>query len=121
MKSCLLCRCLDSILHAEHKEILEEMRADYFKSDSAENKQNGDLVDGQSSDSANGSVINGVKSIEANEDEKNEGGNAMSQLDYVLELRKLLGSPAKNVERYHQLLYKSSFLLFYDFMNKFAI
>ncbi|KAM1513117.1 hypothetical protein ACFX1Z_024586 [Malus domestica] len=95
----LLSSCLDSILHAEHKGILEEMRADYFKSNSAENKQNGDLVDGQSSDSANGSVINGVESIEANEDEKNEGGNAMPQLDYVLELRKLLGSPAKNVER----------------------
>ncbi|XP_034207730.1 uncharacterized protein LOC117621396 isoform X2 [Prunus dulcis] len=119
----LLSSCLDSILHAEHKSILEAMRADYFDSNSMEHKQTVKEVDeqvvnnGQGSDSAR-SGINGVESTEADGNEKVEADKQMP-FDYVLGLKKLLGSSAKNVKRvavsarfqhsFMQLLYDAQF------------
>ncbi|XP_021805945.1 uncharacterized protein LOC110750010 isoform X3 [Prunus avium] len=119
----LLSSCLDSILHAEHKSILEAMRADYVDSNSMEHKQTVNEVDeqvvnnGQGSDSAR-SGINRVESMEANGDEKVEADKQMP-FDYVLGLKKLLGSSAKNVKRvavsarfqhsFMQLLYDAQF------------
>ncbi|XP_024183228.1 uncharacterized protein LOC112188360 [Rosa chinensis] len=107
----LLSSCLDSILHAEHKNILEEMRADYSEPNSMEYKQAIEelaMANGQGSDSAEG--INGVGS------EENE---AEIPFDYVEGLRKLLGSSAKDVKRvavatrfqrsFMQLLYDAQF------------
>ncbi|KAH0982163.1 hypothetical protein GBA52_009340 [Prunus armeniaca] len=120
----LLSSCLDSILHAEHKSILEAMRADYFDSNSMEHKQTVNEVDeqvvnnGQGSDSDR-SGINEVESMEANGDEKVEADKQMP-FNYVLVLKKLLGSSAKNVKRvavsarfqhsFMQLLYDAQFV-----------
>ncbi|BBG98674.1 Protein of unknown function D [Prunus dulcis] len=119
----LLSSCLDSILHAEHKSILEAMRADYFDSNSMEHKQTVKEVDeqvvnnGQGSDSAR-SGINGVESTEADGNEEVDADKQMP-FDYVLGLKKLLGSSAKNVKRvavsarfqhsFMQLLYDAQF------------
>jgi len=91
---------LDSILHAEHKGILEEMRTDYSFSHSMGKRKT--INDGSaSSDSASsdgkfvtngkeseyaGDDINGVGSVERYEEEDNE-------LD-------LLGSSDKNAKKY---------------------
>ncbi|XP_062008911.1 uncharacterized protein LOC133725605 isoform X1 [Rosa rugosa] len=103
----LLSSCLDSILHAEHKNILEEMRADYSEPNSMEYKQAIEEL-AMAPDSAEG--INGVGS------EENE---AEIPFDYVEGLRKLLGSSAKDVKRvavatrfqrsFMQLLYDAQF------------
>ncbi|XP_065859955.1 uncharacterized protein [Euphorbia lathyris] len=53
-------RRLDSILHAEHKSILEEMRRDYFVSYSADNEDGSDKGRGNSDGS---SQLNGDKSF----------------------------------------------------------
>ncbi|KAM5579844.1 hypothetical protein ABKV19_009550 [Rosa sericea] len=104
----LLSSGLDSILHAEHKTILEEMRADYSESNSMEYKQAIDEELAMANDSAKG--INGIGS------EENE---AEIPFDYVGGLRKLLGSSAKDVKRvavatrfqrsFMQLLYDAQF------------
>ncbi|KAH7515406.1 hypothetical protein FEM48_Zijuj10G0023100 [Ziziphus jujuba var. spinosa] len=94
----LLSSCLDSILHAEHKRILEEMRADYFLSHRTENGQrkhegspnpNGKVV-GKGEDSE--SAINGIGSLE---DEDTELSN-LKPFSYVFDLRNLLVSSPKN-------------------------
>ncbi|XP_015894229.3 uncharacterized protein LOC107428240 isoform X2 [Ziziphus jujuba] len=94
----LLSSCLDSILHAEHKRILEEMRADYFVSHRTENGQrkhegspnpNGKVV-GKGEDSE--SAINGIGSLE---DEDTELSN-LKPFSYVFDLRNLLVSSPKN-------------------------
>ncbi|XP_065859958.1 uncharacterized protein [Euphorbia lathyris] len=56
----LLSSRLDSILHAEHKSILEEMRRDYFVSYSADNEDGSDKGRGNSDGS---SQLNGDKSF----------------------------------------------------------
>ncbi|KAL6144318.1 hypothetical protein ACLB2K_055012 [Fragaria x ananassa] len=110
----LLSKCLDSILHAEHKSILEEMRADYLDSNSVEYKQAME----EFSEEAMAKGINGVGSVDGNESDDNEAENSM-RFDYVEGLRKLLGSSVKDVKRvavatrfqrsFMQLLYDAQF------------
>lgn len=93
--------CLDSILHAEHKRILEEMRADYFVSQQTENGQrkhegspnpNGKVVGkGEGSES----IINGIGSLEG---EETETTNTMP-FGYVFDLRNLFASSPKDEKR----------------------
>lgn len=98
------------------------MRADYFDSNSMEHKQTVNEVDeqvvnnGQGSDSDR-SGINGVESMEANGDEKVEADKQMP-FDYVLGLKKLLGSSTKNVKRYHKFFLKLIF--FFIFTTQFV-
>lgn len=97
---------MDSILHAEHKSVLEDMRADYSIAHPTENRQtkheespnpNGRVM-------ANGedyeSAINGIGSLEEDgfRDEETEPSNPMP-LSYVFDWRNLLASSPKNVKR----------------------
>ena len=102
---------MDSILHAEHKIILEEMRSDYFHQQAAVNGE------GLASDSEEEDLdlvgINGIeKSIYEDEDEeKEEEGFVVKRgiefdnpipFNYVLDLRNFLPSSSpKNVKRYY--------------------
>ncbi|KAL5539410.1 hypothetical protein UlMin_045105 [Ulmus minor] len=87
----LLTACLDSILHAEHKSILEDMRSDYFR--------NGKFDD----DDAMG-LDSGINGIGRSIDEKEEFGYEAEEIEsknpipfnYVLDLRNFLPSPPRN-------------------------
>ncbi|XP_022757663.1 uncharacterized protein LOC111304903 [Durio zibethinus] len=85
----LLSSCLDSILHAEHKSILEQMRTDYYYSHSTEGKRK------KTSVSEAEVVANGERS-------KLIGDNIESEtlFNYSLDLGNFLNSSAKNVRRY---------------------
>ncbi|XP_062110880.1 uncharacterized protein LOC133822522 [Humulus lupulus] len=89
----LLSSCLDSIIHAEHKSTLEEMRADYFQQTGIE----------EGSAASNGQVFD--DEIGRNMEEDGYGSEEMEfenpiSLNYVLDLRKFLPSPSpKNVKR----------------------
>ncbi|KAJ4727971.1 DUF3754 family protein [Melia azedarach] len=115
----LISSCLDSILHAEHKSILEEMRTDYFFTDSVNDEGSSssdtELVvhDRKESNSAEvvtnvknsfsaGDTVNGNGSINQYDEaggEKTEH-NKPSPFSYGLDLWNLLGSSSKNVKRY---------------------
>ncbi|XP_059457263.1 uncharacterized protein LOC132187106 [Corylus avellana] len=97
----LLSSCLDSILHAEHKGILEEMRTDYsFASSMGKGETiNEDFVtNGKEAEYARDG-INGVGSAERYEEEDSELDKPMSFI-HGLDLRNLLGSSDKNVKEY---------------------
>ncbi|KAG2720783.1 hypothetical protein I3760_02G050800 [Carya illinoinensis] len=104
----LLSSCLDSIVHAEHKIILEEMRTDYFFAHSTGKEETfnegSDSSDRQSVtneeelDNA-GDGINGVGSLEGYENEDIELDTPISFI-HGLDLRNLLGSLDKNVKKY---------------------
>ncbi|KAJ0110396.1 hypothetical protein Patl1_00738 [Pistacia atlantica] len=115
----LIASCLDSILHAEHKSILEEMRNDYFFTDSAgdegsissdtklenngkENKSV-DVVNTENSD-PDSDIINRNGRINKYVDDEGEEAepNELSPFNYGLDLWNLIGSPAKNVEKYNE-------------------
>ncbi|XP_024024060.1 uncharacterized protein LOC21387328 [Morus notabilis] len=110
----LLSSCLDSILHAEHKSILEEMRSDYFQQ--AVNDE-GSVFD--SAEDLDSSGINGVERSVDEEERETEFENPIS-FNYVLDLRNLLPSSSpKNVKKvavatrfqraFMQLLYDAQF------------
>ncbi|XVF33042.1 hypothetical protein REPUB_Repub17cG0134200 [Reevesia pubescens] len=85
----LLSSCLDSILHAEHKNILEQMRTDYHYSHSTERKRKKTSVL-ESEVVANGERYNFTgESIEPD-----------TWFNYGLDLRNFLNSSAKNVRIY---------------------
>ncbi|KAE7997525.1 hypothetical protein FH972_002153 [Carpinus fangiana] len=97
----LLSSCLDSILHAEHKGILEEMRTDYLCARSmgkGETINEEFVTNGKESEYARND-INGVGSLERYEEEDNELDKPMSFIN-GLDLRNLLGSSDKNVKKY---------------------
>ncbi|XP_050380735.1 uncharacterized protein LOC126797979 isoform X2 [Argentina anserina] len=110
----LLSSCLDSILHAEHKSILEEMRADYSDSNSVEYKQAVEEV----SEEAMAEGTNGNGRVDGYGSGDNEAENSIP-FDYVEGLRKLLRSSVKDVKRvsvatrfqrsFMQLLYNAQF------------
>lgn len=99
---------MDSIVHAEHKIILEEMRTDYFFAHSTGKEETfnegSDSSDRQSVtneeelDNA-GDGINGVGSLEGYENEDIELDTPISFI-HGLDLRNLLGSLDKNVKKY---------------------
>ncbi|KAJ7952075.1 DUF3754 family protein [Quillaja saponaria] len=104
----LLSKCLDSILHAEHKNILEEMRSDYNLTQSVGNEESVAessatserevVANGKESDSVSNS-INGIESMEGGEKEEFELENSLL-FKYGLDLRSLLRSPEKNLKSY---------------------
>lgn len=58
----MLCRCLDAILHAEHKRMLEEMRTSYMltqRHQVEEDDDDDDDKDGTDNSSASDDVVNG--------------------------------------------------------------
>ncbi|XWS76771.1 hypothetical protein CRYUN_Cryun01aG0206300 [Craigia yunnanensis] len=85
----LLSSCLDSILHAEHKRILEQMRTDYYFSRSTERKRK------KTSDSESEVVANGERSKLTGDSIEPE-----TWFNYGLDLRNFLNSSAKNVRKY---------------------
>ncbi|XWS31934.1 hypothetical protein CRYUN_Cryun23aG0118300 [Craigia yunnanensis] len=85
----LLSSCLDSILHAEHKRVLEQMRTDYYYSHSTERKRK------KTSDSDSEAVANGERSKLTGDSIEPE-----AWFNYGLDLRNFLNSSAKNVRRY---------------------
>uniref|UniRef100_A0AB38Z7F5 DUF3754 n=1 Tax=Paeonia suffruticosa TaxID=45171 RepID=A0AB38Z7F5_PAESU len=90
-----LSSCLDSILHAEHKSILEEMRIDYSLTHSVEKE--GTIGE----DSERNVVAEGKESDSANygEEETETGGNSMP-INYGLDFRNLLlGFSTKYVKK----------------------
>lgn len=98
---------MDSILHAEHKSVLEEMRSDYFHQQAAVNGESWASDSEEEDFDLDG--INGVeKSI--NEDGDGEEGFGAKRgiefenpipFNYVLDLRNFLPSSSpKNVKRY---------------------
>ncbi|KAL9430464.1 hypothetical protein AB3S75_025787 [Citrus x aurantiifolia] len=117
----LISSCLDSILHAEHKSILEEMRTDYFYTDSLNdeglsssetelvmddneskldqvvaNVENSDSPD-SASDTINGNGgMNRFGEVEGQESELDK----LLPFSYGLDLWNLLGSSVKNVKSY---------------------
>ncbi|EOX95510.1 Uncharacterized protein TCM_004990 isoform 3, partial [Theobroma cacao] len=85
----LLSSCLDSILHAEHRSILEQMRTDYYFSHSTERERKKTAVS-ESEVVANGETSNLTEdSIEPD-----------TRFNYGLDLTNFLSSSAKNVRRY---------------------
>ncbi|XVF72891.1 hypothetical protein PTKIN_Ptkin12aG0157100 [Pterospermum kingtungense] len=84
----LLSLCLDSILHAEHKRILEQMRTDYYFSHSTERKKK------KASDSESEVVANGERS-----DLTGDSIDPETWFNYGLDLRNFLNSSAKNVRK----------------------
>ncbi|KAL5795879.1 hypothetical protein ACOSQ2_000699 [Xanthoceras sorbifolium] len=91
---------LDSLLHAEHKSILEEMRTDYFFSDSTDDEasasSDSEVVDKLGNSDAVSDTINGIG--ENDEGEETEA-DMLSPINsgLGLDLWNLLGSSAKNV------------------------
>ncbi|PPD72447.1 hypothetical protein GOBAR_DD30646 [Gossypium barbadense] len=86
----LLSSCLDSILHAEHKSILEQMRTDYYYSYSVEGNRKTEHV------SESEVVANGERSKFTDEDNIEPD----TWFNYGLDLRNFLNSSAKNVGRF---------------------
>ncbi|KAH1073832.1 hypothetical protein J1N35_026160 [Gossypium stocksii] len=86
----LLSSCLDSILHAEHKSILEQMRTDYYYSYSVEGNRKTEHV------SESEVVANGERSKFTDEDNIEPD----TWFNYGLDLRNFLNSSAKNVRRF---------------------
>ncbi|KAL7002265.1 hypothetical protein U1Q18_003419 [Sarracenia purpurea var. burkii] len=114
----LLSSCLESILHAEHRRILEEMRFDYTLTHSVEKKG---TFHNRSADSEIENRV-GMGSREEYREDKVEPDMPMSS-NFSLDLRNLLGSSPKNVKqnslkesRWHHLLVSSYFSLISRFM-----
>ncbi|KAA8520804.1 hypothetical protein F0562_014924 [Nyssa sinensis] len=103
----LLSSGLDSIIHAEHKSILEEMRVDYNLTHSMQNKGNSHKVsdssdikavpNGKESDLGIDNAI-GIGSMDKYGEGKIEPNKPMPS-NYGLDLRCLFGSSSKNVNR----------------------
>ncbi|KAK9757686.1 hypothetical protein RND81_01G179200 [Saponaria officinalis] len=101
----LIASCLDSILHAEHKSILEEMRADYFSSHSVRNVE--DLpVPGLEKEGQAGSVKNvefvddrGNGSVSIGEDGRSESED--NQLSFLngFDFMQLFGSTSAYAQK----------------------
>ncbi|XP_054780893.1 uncharacterized protein LOC129288382 [Prosopis cineraria] len=105
----LLASCLDSILHAEHKRILEEMRSDYQATNSVETEDfsppysaDSEMVhmeNGYESDGiSNGSIL-GVGDSEAYQDMVDEAEWQMPFFCNGLDLRSILRSLEKNSKK----------------------
>ena len=93
---CLLlynCRCLDSMLHAEHKSILEEMRSDYHLIHSADFEAQV-VANGKESDL----VSNGLLGIEGYQD-MDVNVQRPFLFNRALDLRSLLLSLDKNTKK----------------------
>ncbi|CAK7348585.1 unnamed protein product [Dovyalis caffra] len=102
----LLSSCLDSILHAEHKSILEEMRADYSLTQSIDDERisNGRSGSSDERDAAHGKIsdsvsnnINGNGSVNKFEEETEV--DRTLRFDYGVELRNFLSSSVRNDKR----------------------
>lgn len=103
----LICRCLDSILHAEHKNVLEEMRLDYNLTQSGEKKRTS--VNG----SARSERDNEPKGNEFESSIENKGGTGsmeeyredmiepdmLAASTFSLNLRYLLGYLPRSIKR----------------------
>jgi hypothetical protein len=90
---------LDSLLHAEHKNILEEMRTDYSFTDSTEDEESvssdTEFVDKLGNPDVVSDTINGIDEGEEVEPD------TLLPFNYGLDnLWNLLGSSAKNVQNY---------------------
>jgi len=80
----IMYRCLDSILHAEHKTILEEMRSDYHLTDAVQTQKDDDPIVPETQ-----VVTNGNNSIYANDDILQTGnGNGKIYQDIQLQPQK---------------------------------
>uniref|UniRef100_A0A2P2LBU2 Uncharacterized protein LOC105126210 isoform X2 n=1 Tax=Rhizophora mucronata TaxID=61149 RepID=A0A2P2LBU2_RHIMU len=97
----LLSSCLDSILHAEHKGILEEMRTDYFLTHSMNNlgEKNDNSASSDGKDVAHGknldSVCDRINEVGSNGSLAEETAFDVSlNFSNVLDLRSLLSSSA---------------------------
>ncbi|KAK4587661.1 hypothetical protein RGQ29_018891 [Quercus rubra] len=104
----LLSSCLDTILHAEHKSILEEMRTDYSYSRSIEKEEtindgsatsNTEVVADEEETESTGDGINGIGSMEGYKEEEIKIDKAISFIN-SLDLRNFLGSSDKSVKKY---------------------
>ncbi|KAK8980916.1 hypothetical protein V6N11_059609, partial [Hibiscus sabdariffa] len=84
----LLASCLDSILNAEHKSILEQMRSDYYYLHSIERNRKEASV-------SNSEVVANGESSKFTRD----GFESDMFFNYGLDLRNFLNSSAKNVRR----------------------
>ncbi|XP_021897198.1 uncharacterized protein LOC110814140 isoform X3 [Carica papaya] len=107
----LFSSCLDSILHAEHKRILEQMRSDYFSTQNMDDDER--AGGGQSAGSETGAayqhvLANGEKCVSENgsPDGCRKEYNGLHELPlpftYGLDLRNLLGSSDKNAKSHSQ-------------------
>ncbi|PSS26234.1 MAP protein [Actinidia chinensis var. chinensis] len=103
----VLSSCLDSILHAEHKSILEEMRFDYNLTQSTDKKKNSSngSAGSESEDIPNGNESNspientiGMGSMAEYREDKIQTDTPMA-IGFSLNLRHLLGSLNKNVNQ----------------------
>ncbi|KAJ8898768.1 hypothetical protein K2173_005095 [Erythroxylum novogranatense] len=89
-----LSSCLDSILHAEHKRILEEMRTAYFPSHSVTNSgKKTESTEPDGNTVVNGDDINGMGSIGSFGEET--VFDKARNFNYGVDLRTLLGSSGK--------------------------
>lgn len=98
---------MDTILHAEHKSILEEMRTDYSYSRSIEKEEtindgsatsDTEVADEEETEST-GDGINGIGSMEGYKEEEIKIDKAISFI-HSLDLRNFLGSSDKSVKKY---------------------
>ncbi|XP_008462204.1 uncharacterized protein LOC103500618 isoform X2 [Cucumis melo] len=104
----LISSCLDSILHAEHKKILEEMRSDYSLSQSLENEAtpaevstntDGQLVSNETEVST--TAKDAMVGIESMEDLVQKiGVSSAMPFGYSLDFRNLLSSPKGGINSY---------------------
>ncbi|XP_038897961.1 uncharacterized protein LOC120085822 isoform X2 [Benincasa hispida] len=104
----LISSCLDSILHAEHKKTLEEMRNDYSLTQSMENEDasgevstntDGQLVSNETEESI--TAKDAITGIESMEDLVQKIGVSSSMpFGYSLDFRNLLSSPKRGINSY---------------------
>ncbi|KAH9618227.1 hypothetical protein KSS87_016171 [Heliosperma pusillum] len=98
----LLASCLDSIIHAEHKSILEEMRDDYFSSHSVRNEEDLPLAglerEGQADNVKNVDFVDDRGNESASTSKDGKLGLEDNQMSFLngFDLRQLFGSTSAN-------------------------
>ncbi|KAI3904498.1 hypothetical protein MKW98_014678 [Papaver atlanticum] len=112
---------LDSILHAEHKSILEEMRMDYYLTEIAEkNKTFNDtknlqisreniMVNGKHAAEDSGSVIDKIERNGQMEDQEKDDDDNPLNFDIGLDFSFLLGSSAKKADKNSRIAVETRF------------
>lgn len=95
----LISSCLDSILHAEHRRILEEMRADYSLAHSVQRKKGEESEERENFPDVDYGVIDNMDSTSTENfrDELNESGQL--KFPFNLDLMQFFGSPTDTSPR----------------------
>ncbi|KAL2892703.1 30S ribosomal protein S8 [Bienertia sinuspersici] len=110
----LLSSCLESILHAEHKSILEEMRADYFSTQSVRNEDGldtfGHKMEGEGDSAESIEFVNGGGNGSVKGSGDGMAEEEENQLSFLngLDLMQILGSSMGDTQNNDAMNYSTS-------------